>query len=278
MTGIDHDRQPECGLRQGDPERVVEDLVRREVERDRGGQAEHDQHDQEPDAEQVVANSLAAMTRQPAGELAELGSLGRLGRSASDARGDGRAHAAVLPPDARRFTTDRLVGEAASLERGAIDVVERRHDRAEGGQAQAVLDRGDQDGLADAALLDRPAGRGAAMRRPRGRRASTDSTSASRAAPSRRALDVGRRRQLEPDLDRAPSPSPNWAASSRDGPLPDEPAGGEDPDPVADRLDLGQQVAREQDRRGRARRRACGAGRGSRRRRAGRSPSSARRG
>ena len=43
-------------------------------------------------------------------------------------------------------------------------------------------------------------------------------------------------------------PSPNRLASRVDGPLPDQAPGGEDPDPVADRLDLGEQVAGEQDR------------------------------
>ena len=43
-------------------------------------------------------------------------------------------------------------------------------------------------------------------------------------------------------------PSPNGGRQLVDRPLPDQPAGGEDPDPVADRLDLGEQVARQHDR------------------------------
>ena len=43
-------------------------------------------------------------------------------------------------------------------------------------------------------------------------------------------------------------PSPNVRRQLVDRPMPDQPAGREDPDPVAHRLDLGQQVAGQQDR------------------------------
>ena len=47
---------------------------------------------------------------------------------------------------------------------------------------------------------------------------------------------------------RSALPSPNRSASSGHRPLPDQPTGGEDADPVADRLDLVEEVARQQDR------------------------------
>ena len=43
-------------------------------------------------------------------------------------------------------------------------------------------------------------------------------------------------------------PSPKAGGQLVDRSLPDQPAGGEDADPIADRLDLGQQVARQHDR------------------------------
>ena len=108
-------------------------------------------------------------------------------------------------------------------------------------------DGGDQDVLADAAFLvgrpDVDPPRAAARRRP-GSTVSTDADAAQRAVG---ALDVGRRRQLEPDLDRG-GPVAERGGQLLDRPDPDEPAGGEDADPVADRLDLAQQVARQHDR------------------------------
>ena len=66
---------------------------------------------------------------------------------------------------------------------------------------EALLDGGDQDVLPDAAFLvgrpDVDAPRAAALRR----RGSTESTDGCRAGPFG-ALDIGRRRQLQPDLDR----------------------------------------------------------------------------
>ena len=57
---------------------------------------------------------------------------------------------------------------------------------------------------------------------------------------------IVRGRGLEADLERRPAVA-EQARQPGDGPLPDQPAGGEDADPVAHGLDLGQEVAREQD-------------------------------
>ena len=77
--------------------------------------------------------------------------------------------------------------------------------------------------------------------------ASTDSTSGSaRSAVAARSTSAGVG-ELELDLDDRRAIA-ELGGQLRDGALPDEPTGGEDPDPVAHRLDLGQQVAREHDR------------------------------
>ena len=68
------------------------DLIGREIERDRGGQSEHDQQHDEPDAQQVIAQLLG-------GDHAPAGAWQRV---ADDLGGRaGRAHAAVLTTAAR---------------------------------------------------------------------------------------------------------------------------------------------------------------------------------
>ena len=77
--------------------------------------------------------------------------------------------------------------------------------------------------------------------------ASTDSTDSIPLQRRARPLDVGRRRQLESDLDDG-GPVTELGRELVDGPDPDEAARREDPDPVADGLDLAQEVAGEHDR------------------------------
>ena len=184
------------------------DLVGGEVERDRGREAEHDQQDDEPDAQQVVAELLGgddppAGVGHAASDAVALGGLA----SARPAASTGRAVALMLgPPSAARSGRSTSVSlrrlDGGRSTRGAVDVVERRHDGPERGQPQAVLDRGDEDVLADAAFGDRPGGRGpATCRLPVGRRLDRLDRRRCPRSVVARPLDVGRRRQLEPDLD-----------------------------------------------------------------------------
>ena len=235
------------------------DPIGGEVERDGGRQAEHDQQDDEPDAQEVVAELLGG-DDPPAGVRDAL--LGRgVGPGCAGARRAVEAPCAALMSRLRRRRCRRIAFglESGPLDRrpldgGAIDVVERRDDRPERGQAQAVLDRGDEDGLADARLGDRPGGRGRARARA-GSVGALDRLDRRerRAASCRGPLDVGRRAAARgrPRWRRCRHRTA-WPAPST-VPTPIEPARGEDPDPVADRLDLAQQVARQHDRRGRAR-------------------------
>ena len=169
--------------------------------------------------------------------------LGGLGQDRLLRRDHRGAHARLRADDRRLTPVPR---RRRPFERRSIDVVERWHDEAQGRQPQAVIHRGHQDRLADAALgigrpdVDPP---GAAARSGRLDRLDQGE----RAQHRRRALDVGRRRQLELDLDDRRAIA-ELGCQLRDGALPDEPPRGEDPDPVAHRLDLGQQVAREHDR------------------------------
>ena len=61
------------------------------------------------------------------------------------------------------------------------------------------------------------------------------------------ALDIGCGRQLQPDLDRG-APVAEGGRQLLHRADPDEPAVGEDADPVADRLDLAEEMARQHDR------------------------------
>ena len=229
------------------------------------------------------ANSLPATIRQPAG---------RRGRaSASTSAGTGAGSGAARPagaggggrPASRRScgrlrARDRAVGETAAMERGAVDVVERRHDRAERSQAQVVADRRGEDRLAGRWS---PRSRGGPSRRhvvgPPARRVDVGRRAAGRAGRPRRARPRRRPCSSRSDLDGGRAVA-EQAGEAGHGALADHPAGREDADPVADRLDLGQQMAGEQDRQTALVDERRGAGRGSRRRRAGRSRSWARRG
>ena len=108
-----------------------------------------------------------------------------------------------------------------------------------------MLDGGGQDRLPDAGLLGRRSdgqspGIGPGARRLDGRHRVQATQDLLGTCP------ILGGREFEAHLDRRPTIA-EQAGEPSDGPLPDEPAGGEDPDPIADGLDLGQEVAREQD-------------------------------
>ena len=102
---------------------------------------------------------------------------------------------------------------------------------------------------ADARLLGRPAGRrGSTARRSRSGALDLDDAGDRRSSRPRGRARCRRRSSIS-------NPASTWAVSSpnRVGelvhrPLPDQPAGREDADPVADVLDLVEEVAREEDR------------------------------
>ena len=195
------------------------DPVGREVQRDRGGEAEHDQQDDEPDAQEVVPELLGG--DDPPARMRDARSARRSRRRRRAAASSG-AVAALMPASVRPRAP---VGPSPPLDGGPVDVVERRHDRPERRQAEAVLDRGDQDRLTDAAL---GAGRANVRRATCRCRRPAPRPTRPTARPRERGcgpVDVGRRRQLEADLDdgravaelsrRAPRRSPRRPAGRR---------------------------------------------------------------
>ena len=99
----DGEQEQEDGRRAGHLGRRRLDLVGREVERDRGGQAEHDQQDEEADAQQVVAELLGRDHPPARVGNAQDGALGGLGRDRL-LRRDHRCAHARLRADDRRLT------------------------------------------------------------------------------------------------------------------------------------------------------------------------------
>ncbi len=194
-------------------------------------------------------NSLAAMTRQPACGTRRFARSERASPAVA-LGGDGRG--AHWRPPAGRAPGGRLPFQPGgldrrALDRGAVDVVERRHDRPERRQAEARARPRRRGCPAGRGPRHRPGGRGPATSRcPPAAPRPTRPTRSPRSAVPARSTSAGVGSSSPTSM--IAVPSPNWAASSSTVPTPISRPGGEDPDPVADRLDLGQQVAREQDR------------------------------
>ena len=227
------------------------DQVGREVQRDGRRKAEHDQQDDEPDAQQVVAKLLGG-DDAPAGvrHAAFEAVLDRRPRLALDRGVDGGQRRSFGPPSGRG-PGDRLPLQSGGLTGGARPRSDRYRParaRPAGGRSGAGRARLPRRGCPGGrGLLGRRGGRGHATCPCPRRGTSTDSTDGI-------ALSVVLARSTSAGVgSSSPTsmtavPSPNWRRELVDGPDPDQPARREDPDPVADGLDLGQQVARQHDR------------------------------
>ena len=123
---------------------------------------------------------------------------------------------------------------AAARRRGAIDVLERRHDRDGSTSAAGRSRRPPREDRRRtwpiARSPGRPSGSTASRRSRAGRRAATPGMAVS----TLRVRRGRRRRSTSSPTSIWPAPSPNRSASSGHRPLPDQPAGREDADPVAD--------------------------------------------
>ena len=209
-------------------------------------------------------SSLAAMTRQPpcgtrssgrgfgafsAGAGTSLGTVVALIRASRFGLSGFFSPSVLFAPAGRpvprRLTPVRLgIGRSIG---GAVDLVERGDDRADGGQAEAPGRRRRPGCPVGRVPRRSPAGHGPATSHCPGRQARRTRPRGSRGAPSAARSTSACGRQLEADLDdrRPVTELPGQLVDRSDA---DQAAGGEDPDPVADRLDLAEQVARQHDR------------------------------